>query len=86
MWLPSALLTPTLKIKKVLSEKILKFFQKKAFLIFRETKIPKIFFIFQETNFRIFQEMETLKTSFISRHNFPSLKNNLITLKKLLIF
>ena len=49
--------------------KFLLFSQKKAFLIFRETKTPKKIFLFQ-------------KTSHISGSNFPSSKS---TLKKYLI-
>ena len=45
-------------------KKCLIFSQKKAFLIFSETEIPKKFFIFQET-----------ELSYISGSNFPSTKN-----------
>ena len=63
------------------NEKFLIFFQKKAFLIFWETKIPKRFLIFQEMEISLFQEIQTLKSFLYSGSNFPRSKNEKNTLK-----
>ena len=52
------------------------FSQKKAFLIFWDTKTLKNSLYLSKRNALIFQETETLKkTSYIAGNNFPSSKN-----------
>ena len=76
-----------MKLPNSNTKKFIIFSQNKAVLIFQETETPKKNFLcFSKCNFHIFQETETLKT-YLSRSDFPSLKNKKKTfLQKLLIF
>ena len=71
-------LSPSSKNKITHPEKwkFLIFSQKKAFLVFRETKTPKFFFIYQEKELScISGNRNPEKNPYISGSNFPSSKN-----------